>query len=107
MAELLSPNAKQRVLLPRIQSPTSPFLLGSNNDQLERAQARAARAAQVRRKSVVATQRGDVDTDADPCLGKQQILDLFRNCIKLASENVRTTLSLSLKQYLVNFEVEV
>ncbi|XP_059451429.1 condensin complex subunit 2 isoform X1 [Corylus avellana] len=87
MAEILSPNAKQRVLLPRIQSPTSPFILGSNDDQLERAQARAARAAKVRRKSVVAPQRGEGDPDADPCLGKQQILDLFRNCIKLASEN--------------------
>lgn len=106
MAEILSPTAKQRVLPPRIQSPTSPFLLGSNDDQLERAQARAARAAKVRCKSVVAPQRWGGDPDADPCLGKQQILDLFRNCIKLASENVRTTL-LSIKQYLVNFEVEV
>ncbi|KAB1201006.1 Condensin complex subunit 2 [Morella rubra] len=90
MAEALSPNPKQRLLLPtapRIQSPTSPFFLGSNNDQLERAQARAARAAKVRRKSVVAPRFGDGDPDLDPCLGKQQILDLFRNCIKLASEN--------------------
>lgn len=92
MAETLSPNQKQRPLssaVPRIQSPTSPFFLGSNDDQLERAQARAARAAKVRRKSIAPPRLCDVDPESEPCLGKQQILDLFRNCIKLASENVR------------------
>ncbi|KAG6661209.1 condensin complex subunit 2 isoform X1 [Carya illinoinensis] len=90
MAETLSPNQKQRPLssaVPRIQSPTSPFFLGSNDDQLERAQARAARAAKVRRKSIAPPRLCDVDPESEPCLGKQQILDLFRNCIKLASEN--------------------
>ncbi|RDX64855.1 Condensin complex subunit 2, partial [Mucuna pruriens] len=86
MAETLSPNPamgqKQRL---RIQSPTSPFFLGSNDDQLERAQARAARAAAIRRKSLGLNQ--PLQANSDPCLNKQQILDLFQNCIKLASEN--------------------
>lgn len=73
----------------RIQSPTSPFFLGSNDDQLERAQARAARAAAIRRKAVAAKmQSQSLDANFDPCLNKQQILDLLQNCIKLASENV-------------------
>ena len=80
---------KQR--LPRIQSPKSPFVLGSNNDQLERAQARAARAAAVRRKTVavaVSSQPSGGESADPSCLDKQQIFDLFHNCIKLASENV-------------------
>ncbi|XP_057455862.1 condensin complex subunit 2 [Lotus japonicus] len=90
MAETLSPNPalgqKQRLpVAARIQSPTSPFFLGSNDDQLERAQARAARAAAIRRKGLAVSQ--SFNSDADPCLNKQQILDLFQNCIKLASEN--------------------
>jgi len=88
MAETLSPNPtvgqKQRF---RIQSPTAPFFLGSNNDQLERAEARAARAAAIRRKSLGFNQ--PLQANSDPCLNKQQILDLFQNCIKLASENVK------------------
>ncbi|CAI0412965.1 unnamed protein product, partial [Linum tenue] len=92
MGEVLSPNPAQKQRLPRIQSPTSPFFLGPNNDQLERAQARAKRAAAVRRMSVAlnATQSLPSDDSSDPsspCLDKQQILDLFQNCIKLASEN--------------------
>lgn len=80
----------------RPQSPTSPlFVLGSNDDQLERAQARAARAAANRRKA--ATVSAPSSPPSDPCLSREQIIDLFQNCIKLASENVRTyphTLSL-------------
>ncbi|KAK4255322.1 hypothetical protein QN277_008335 [Acacia crassicarpa] len=93
MAETLSPNPtvgqKQRLpVSARIQSPTSPFFLGSNDDQLERAQARAARAAAIRRKAVAAKlQSQSLDDNPDPCLNKQQILDLLQNCIKLASEN--------------------
>ncbi|CAK7349006.1 unnamed protein product [Dovyalis caffra] len=83
MGEILSP--KQR--LPRIQSPTSPFFLGSNDDKLERAQARAARAAAIRRKPIAAHSQPPPFQDPDLCLDKQQILDLFHNCIKLASEN--------------------
>ncbi|KAG9159740.1 hypothetical protein Leryth_007764 [Lithospermum erythrorhizon] len=82
MAEALSPNPNPR---PVFLSPTSPFLLGSNDDNLERARARAARAASIRRKSVVAT-----TTFVDPVdcvLDKSQIVDLFNNCIKLATEN--------------------
>ncbi|GAV69703.1 Cnd2 domain-containing protein [Cephalotus follicularis] len=84
MAETVTPNHKQRLpMASRIQSPTSPFFLGSNDDSLERAQARAARAAAIRRKPLTAPPA----PDPDPCLGKDQILELFRNCIKLASEN--------------------
>ncbi|CAK9146032.1 unnamed protein product [Ilex paraguariensis] len=83
MAEAQSPNPtttqKQRAPF----SPTSPFFLGSNDDKLERAQARAARAAAIRRKTTATTH----PALADPYLGKQQILELFQNCIKLASEN--------------------
>ncbi|WCJ37529.1 Condensin complex subunit 2 [Euphorbia peplus] len=88
MAEILSPNTTLKQRLPRIQSPTSPFFLGSNDDNLERAQARAARAAAVRRKPISADFNNTSSSqDSDPCLDKQQILDLFQNCIKLASEN--------------------
>ncbi|CAL0303967.1 unnamed protein product [Lupinus luteus] len=93
MAETLSPNVggqKQRLpIAARIQSPTAPFFLGSNDDQLERTQARAARAAAIRRKNVIACNLNShsQDSESDPCLNKQQILDLFQNCIKLASEN--------------------
>ncbi|XP_024033064.1 condensin complex subunit 2 isoform X2 [Morus notabilis] len=90
MAEILSSNPtnqKQKVpMSSRLQSSTSPFFLGSNDDQLERAQARAARAAAIRRKTVTANALPCRD-DLDPCLDKQQILVLFQNCIKLASEN--------------------
>ncbi|VVA17574.1 PREDICTED: condensin complex [Prunus dulcis] len=90
MADTLSPNPtaqKQRLpMAARLQSPTSPFFLGSNDDHLERAQARAARAAAIRRKSI-ALNLPPLDADTDPCLGKEQILELFQNCIKLASEN--------------------
>ncbi|OVA03419.1 Condensin complex subunit 2/barren [Macleaya cordata] len=89
MAEFLSPNpsmgTKQRApMASRLQSPTSPFFLGSNDDQLERAQARAARAAAIRRKSTPARAPSPPH---DPCFSKQQISELFQNCIKLASEN--------------------
>ncbi|CAN4103705.1 unnamed protein product [Withania somnifera] len=78
MAEILSPN-------PKLKGPFSPtkFVLGSNDDKLERAQARAARAAVIRRKPLPT----EPPPSADPCLDKQQILELFQNCIKLASEN--------------------
>lgn len=88
MAEALSPKAKQRAPF----SPTSPFFLASNNDKLERAQARAARAAAVRRKLDAPTSTTPED---DPCLGKEQILQLLHNCIKLASENVRICFTVS------------
>ncbi|OIT03480.1 PREDICTED: condensin complex subunit 2 [Nicotiana attenuata] len=76
MAETLSPNTKQK-------GPFSPtkFVLGSNDDKLERARARAARAAVIRRKPL------PVPPPSSTCLDEQQILELFQNCIKLASEN--------------------
>ncbi|XP_021659208.2 condensin complex subunit 2 isoform X2 [Hevea brasiliensis] len=87
MAQILSPNPSLKQRLPRIQSPTSPFILGSNDDKLERAQARAARAAAIRRKPISTLASPPPGQNSDPCLDKQQILDLFQNCIKLASEN--------------------
>ncbi|KAK1568486.1 hypothetical protein Q3G72_025079 [Acer saccharum] len=89
MDEVLSPNQRQRIAMVSrsIQSPTSPFFLGSNDDKLERAQARAARAAAIRRKPVTVNALQQQGDESDPCLGKDQILELFQNCIKLASEN--------------------
>ncbi|XP_042005315.1 condensin complex subunit 2-like [Salvia splendens] len=83
MGEALSPISKQRAAFSPIKSPQ--FAIGSNDDKLERAQARAARAAAIRRKPTVVST--SVSPEADSCLGKEQILDLFHNCIKLASEN--------------------
>ncbi|KAI4384956.1 hypothetical protein MLD38_003038 [Melastoma candidum] len=94
MIEVSSPGPATSVHKQRLQSPTSPFFLGSNDDALERAQARAARAAALRRRSFVSVnpysqpQSGDgEDGNGDPGLKRQQILELFQNCIKLASEN--------------------
>ncbi|XP_042519041.1 condensin complex subunit 2 [Macadamia integrifolia] len=89
MADALSPNPStaprhRAPMASRLQSPTSPFFLGSNDDQLERAQARAARASAIRRKSIAATAP---PPPSDPYLCKDQIMELFQNCIKLASEN--------------------
>ncbi|OMP04366.1 Condensin complex subunit 2/barren, partial [Corchorus olitorius] len=81
-----APSPRERApMLKRLHSPTSPFFLSSNNDQLERAQARAAaRAAAVRRFVTVAP---PPPSPSEPCLSKDQITELFQNCIKLASEN--------------------
>lgn len=95
MEETFTPNPKQRptsttATTTRIQAPTSPFFLGSNNDRLEREQARAARVAASRRRSIVFGRGPQLEKESDPCFDKQQILELFQNCIKLASENVST-----------------
>lgn len=92
MEETFTPNPKQRptsttATTTRIQAPTSPFFLGSNNDRLEREQARAARVAASRRRSIVFGRGPQLEKESDPCFDKQQILELFQNCIKLASEN--------------------
>ena len=94
MAETLTPNTNpttnQRQRPPmaaRLQSPTSPFL-GSNDDQLERAQARAARAAAFRRKPVDIRPPSRPSLSSTSCLDREQIIELFHNCVKLASENV-------------------
>ncbi|XP_020265059.1 condensin complex subunit 2-like isoform X2 [Asparagus officinalis] len=77
----------------RIQSPVfnpNPFPLGSNDDDLERAQARAARAASIRRRSVAFSPPPPTNRSRQqdhPFLASDQIMDLFQNCIKLASEN--------------------
>ncbi|KAL1560839.1 condensin complex subunit 2-like [Salvia divinorum] len=92
MGEILSPIPKQRAPFSPIKSP-----LFSNDDKLERAQARAARAAAIRRKPTVVST--SVSPDNESCLGKDQILDLFHNCIKLASEN-KNTWELSLIDHL-------
>ncbi|KAK7324814.1 hypothetical protein VNO77_28672 [Canavalia gladiata] len=92
MAETLSPNPTtgQKKRLPmsaRIQSPMNTFFVGSNDDQLERAQARATRVAAIRRSSLAANFHSQPHRSHHPCLTKQQILDLFHNCIKRATEN--------------------
>ncbi|KAK9938616.1 hypothetical protein M0R45_015342 [Rubus argutus] len=70
-----------------IQSPTL-FVLSSNNDQLERAQARAARAAANRRKAATVVElTGLPSPPGDTCLSEEQVVELFQRCIKLASEN--------------------
>ncbi|KAG2371585.1 Condensin complex subunit 2 Chromosome-associated protein [Vigna angularis] len=78
---------KKRVpMSARMQSPTSAFFMGSNDDQLERAQARAARAAAIRHNSIAVNFHSH-PPKSPSCLNKHQILELFHNCIKLASEN--------------------
>ncbi|XP_020519572.1 condensin complex subunit 2 isoform X2 [Amborella trichopoda] len=73
----------------RLQFTPPSRLLGSNDDELERAQARAERLLASRRKSFVG--RPDFNSahfhGDDDLLDKDQILQLFNNCIKLASEN--------------------
>ncbi|GAB2215043.1 hypothetical protein Drorol1_Dr00019417 [Drosera rotundifolia] len=62
--------------------------LNPNDDLLERAQARAARAAANRRRSLsINAAHLPSASDSDQCLSKDQVLELFNNCIKLASEN--------------------
>ncbi|XP_068500234.1 condensin complex subunit 2-like isoform X2 [Phaseolus vulgaris] len=92
MAEALisSPTMVHKTRVPmsaRMQSPTSAFFVGSNDDQLERAQARAARAAAIRHHKSLAVNFHSHPPKSIPCLNKHQILELFHNCIKLASEN--------------------
>ncbi|KAE8125500.1 hypothetical protein FH972_020301 [Carpinus fangiana] len=80
----VAPMQRSPVAASRLRSPISPFFLGSNDDELERAQARAARAAANRRKTAASTASSPPPYH---CLNKDQIIDLFHNCIKLASEN--------------------
>lgn len=87
MAEAVTPARQKAPIASRLQSPTSPFFLGSNDDQLERAQARAARSAAIRRKSAAPPPRPPSNNSPD-LFSKDQIVELFQNCIKLASENV-------------------
>ncbi|KAI0513547.1 hypothetical protein KFK09_009572 [Dendrobium nobile] len=71
----------------RLLSPTlNVFPLESNDDNLERAQARAARIASIRRKSVVAVGPASPPFRSN-LLNHEQIMDLLNNCLKLASEN--------------------
>ncbi|KAL9441663.1 hypothetical protein AB3S75_020207 [Citrus x aurantiifolia] len=86
MSEALSPRLRG-TMSNRLHSPTRQrqFFLGSNNDRLEREQARAARAAAVRRRK--ATSTSSSPPPEDPCLSEEQIVELLQNCIKLASEN--------------------
>ncbi|XVE50712.1 hypothetical protein DITRI_Ditri01bG0185300 [Diplodiscus trichospermus] len=85
MKEPLS-SGQRAPMLNRLQTPISSFVLRSNNDQLERIQAQAAaRAAAFRRSSILASR--PPPPCPDPCISKDQIIELFQNCIKLASEN--------------------
>ncbi|MQL72080.1 hypothetical protein Taro_004428 [Colocasia esculenta] len=86
--QLLSPRKAARLLRSPVSSSAPLRFLGSNDDQLERAQARAARASAVRRKTAAAAaQGGDGGRPRSDIFGKEQIMELFNNCIKLASEN--------------------
>lgn len=86
MAETFSPNPTT-VSKRRIPISASNFFVGSNDDHRERAAARAARAAAIRRTSRSVNFQS-LPSDSDPCLNKNQIIELFHRCIKLASENV-------------------
>ncbi|GJN41299.1 hypothetical protein PR202_gn00650 [Eleusine coracana subsp. coracana] len=89
--------AGARVLL---QSPPPAFPLGSNDDQLERARARAAaRAASVRRRSLAASLAAPSVAPQHNLLNRDEVMDLFHNCIKLASENASCTLEAGVKIY--------
>ncbi|TQE07779.1 hypothetical protein C1H46_006712 [Malus baccata] len=106
MADTLSPNpATQKRRLPmaaRLQYPTRPFFIGSNDDNHKHVQARAAPAFAIRRKSVALNllpQQGDPNHS----LRKAQILELFQNCIKLSSDykiNQKNTWELNLIDHL-------
>ncbi|KAI5412606.1 hypothetical protein KIW84_057315 [Lathyrus oleraceus] len=85
MAETFSPNPTT-VSKRRIPISASNFFVGSNDDHRERAAARAARAAAIRRTSRSVNFQS-LPSDSDPCLNKNQIIELFHRCIKLASEN--------------------
>ncbi|XP_073110424.1 condensin complex subunit 2 isoform X3 [Elaeis guineensis] len=74
----------------RLQSPTLQpnFFLGSNDDQLERAQSRAARAAAIRRKSsALHPPPPSSSSDRPRFFSREQIMELYHNCLRLASEN--------------------
>ncbi|CAN6571546.1 unnamed protein product [Malus baccata var. baccata] len=106
MADTLSPNpATQKRRLPmaaRLQYPTRPFFIGSNDDNHKHVQARAAPAFAIRRKFVALNllpQQGDPNHS----LRKAQILELFQNCIKLSSDykiNQKNTWELNLIDHL-------
>ncbi|XP_021758674.1 condensin complex subunit 2-like [Chenopodium quinoa] len=87
MAETLTPNSISNPNLKSpLPAPTSPYFLGCNDDQRERAAARASRAAAFRRKPVeVHPSRNSLFSNS--CLDRRQIMELFHNCVKLASEN--------------------
>ncbi|CAK8535492.1 unnamed protein product [Lathyrus sativus] len=86
MAEIFSPNPTT-VSKRRIPMSASNFFVASNDDQRERAAARAARAAAIRRTSRSVNFQSLPSDYSDPCLNKNQILELLHRCIKLASEN--------------------
>ncbi|GJY03296.1 condensin complex subunit 2-like protein [Tanacetum coccineum] len=94
MTETLTPNRNpnpnppliQKQRPPLLSPPNNKFFIGSNDDKLERAQARAARAALFRRKPVTLN-NGVESTVKEKCLGKEQIMEMHRKCLKLASEN--------------------
>ncbi|XP_078151675.1 condensin complex subunit 2-like isoform X3 [Carex rostrata] len=77
----------------RVQDPDRIAPLGSNDDELERAQARAA--ARRRRSSLsvlyaqaaAACQANGEGNAKSDVMDREQILELYQNCIRLASEN--------------------
>ncbi|KAJ9182624.1 hypothetical protein P3X46_006599 [Hevea brasiliensis] len=71
MGEAASPRQRTTMAY-RLQSPINSFFLASNNDQLERAQVRAARVPATRLKATTFA----APSPPDPCLSKQQIIEL-------------------------------
>ncbi|KAK4398051.1 Condensin complex subunit [Sesamum angolense] len=94
MAETLSPNPKSRAPF----SPTkSPFFIGSNDDKLERAQARAARAAAIRRKPTVHTPSPLKSTHVSE---KNRFLSCFTTASNSPKINQKNTWELNLIDHL-------
>lgn len=77
----------------RVPSPSHGLLLMPNDDEKERAQMRRAREAELRRKSGIGagifSALASVPAPQEATLlSWEHILELHRNCIKLAAENV-------------------
>ncbi|KAK1302582.1 Condensin complex subunit 2 [Acorus calamus] len=80
----------QSRLLSPMKSPPPHLLISSNDDRLERAQAQAARSTAAKRREslfIVPNAAATSSSSAASLFGRDQIMELFQNCIKLASEN--------------------
>lgn len=85
-------------------TPHPHFYLGSNDDQHERAQSRAARAAAIRRKSsAVRPPPLSSSSDRPGFFSREQIMELYHNCLRLASENVGLARPQTLEPYVFFF----
>ncbi|KAK1258860.1 Condensin complex subunit 2 [Acorus gramineus] len=83
-------SALQSRLLSPMKSPPPHLLISSNDDRLERAQAQAARSTAAKRRESLFTVPHAAATSSSSAVSlfsRDQIMELFQNCIKLASEN--------------------